>query len=179
VANKRHWLLINRAPVLTLWTAVVAERLGFNKAEALTLGRAVSGLNAYSKGKSIGIFKPNKTKISDQRRTLSDDEVIYVDLMGRAIPTKSCDEGSLAIDKGKPISPDSVERYLEKKFGDALKDTRSAMERLARAYRPKDLADQAFALYARFRPNIPSGKKGWGAQGRLSLDEIRKLGSEA
>ena len=38
---------INRTPVLTLWAAIVAERLGFNHDEALTLGRAVAGLNAY------------------------------------------------------------------------------------------------------------------------------------
>jgi len=31
-------LSINRAPVLTLWAAVVAERLGFEWEEALTLG---------------------------------------------------------------------------------------------------------------------------------------------
>src|SRR5271157_1263915 len=30
---------VNRAPVLTLWAAVVAERLGFTWDEALTLGR--------------------------------------------------------------------------------------------------------------------------------------------
>lgn len=29
---------INRAPVLTFWAAVVAERLGFARGEALTLG---------------------------------------------------------------------------------------------------------------------------------------------
>jgi hypothetical protein len=43
-----------RAPVLTLWAAVVAEVLGFEHDEALTLGRAVAGLNAYSKGVSLG-----------------------------------------------------------------------------------------------------------------------------
>ncbi len=36
---------INRAPVLTLWAAVVAQRLGFNRDEALSLGRALAGLN--------------------------------------------------------------------------------------------------------------------------------------
>ena len=41
---------INRAPVLTLWAAVVAERLGFNHDEALSLGNALAGLNAQSKG---------------------------------------------------------------------------------------------------------------------------------
>jgi len=36
--------------------AVVAEVLGFDHDEALTLGRAVAGLNAYSKGVSLGLF---------------------------------------------------------------------------------------------------------------------------
>src|ERR1019366_6651561 len=35
-------ITINRAPVLTLWAAIVAERLGFTHDEALTLGRAVA-----------------------------------------------------------------------------------------------------------------------------------------
>ena len=49
---------INRAPVLTLWAAVVAERLGFDRATALTLGQAVAGLSAYAKGVSLGIVEP-------------------------------------------------------------------------------------------------------------------------
>ena len=53
---------INRAPVLTLWAAIVAQRLGFNEDEALTLGKAVAGLNAYSKGRRLGIFKPHEEK---------------------------------------------------------------------------------------------------------------------
>ncbi|HKL63094.1 MAG TPA: hypothetical protein VJ883_06985, partial [Woeseiaceae bacterium] len=60
--DERHWLKINRAPVLTLWAAVVAERLGFARDEALTLGRAVAGLNAYSKGRSLGLFEPSEKK---------------------------------------------------------------------------------------------------------------------
>ena len=50
-----HRIEINRAPVLTLWAAVVAERLGFDWEEALTLGRAVAGLSAHSKGKALGV----------------------------------------------------------------------------------------------------------------------------
>ena len=44
--------------MLTLWAAVVAERLGYPHDEALTLGKAVAGLNAYSKGKALGLFRP-------------------------------------------------------------------------------------------------------------------------
>ena len=46
-------------PVLTLWAAVVAERLGFDRDTALTLGRAVAGLNAYAKGVSLGLLEPS------------------------------------------------------------------------------------------------------------------------
>ena len=50
---------VNRAPVLTLWAAVVAERLGFERDEALTLGRALAGLTAHAKGVRLGIFEPS------------------------------------------------------------------------------------------------------------------------
>ena len=53
----RHEININRAPVMTLWAAVVAERLGFDWEEALTLGKAVAGLNAQSKGRRLGIVE--------------------------------------------------------------------------------------------------------------------------
>jgi hypothetical protein len=49
----RHWIEINRAPLLTLWAAVVAMRLGFDWEEELTLGRAAAGLNACSKGQEL------------------------------------------------------------------------------------------------------------------------------
>jgi len=51
-------ITINRAPVLTLWAAVVAERMGFEPGEAPSLGKAVSGLNAQTKGRPLGIFAP-------------------------------------------------------------------------------------------------------------------------
>ena len=46
---------VNRAPVLTLWAAVVAERLGHDQDAAITLGRAVAGSSARAKAKAIGI----------------------------------------------------------------------------------------------------------------------------
>jgi hypothetical protein len=53
----RHSIQVNRAPVLTLWAAVVAERLGHDRKTALTLGKAVAGLNAQSKGRRLHIFE--------------------------------------------------------------------------------------------------------------------------
>jgi hypothetical protein len=36
---------------------------------------------------------------------------------------------------------------------------------------------KAYALYEKFRPDIPPGKKGWRASGKLDLDLIRKMAS--
>ena len=45
----------NRAPVLTLWATVVAERLGYPPETALTLGRFVAGSSARAKAQRLGI----------------------------------------------------------------------------------------------------------------------------
>src|SRR5512147_3093203 len=76
----RHMhIQINRAPVLTLWAAVVAERLGFDWQEALTLGRAVAGLNAYAKGVRLGLFTPSPPEVREKRKKLRPKETITVD----------------------------------------------------------------------------------------------------
>ena len=60
---------INRAPVLTLWATVVAERLGYDHNCSLTLGKAVAGLNAQAKGQRLGIFeKPKERPIKLMRK---------------------------------------------------------------------------------------------------------------
>jgi hypothetical protein len=56
-----HIVTINRAPVLTLWATVVAERLGYDHDAALPLGKAVAGLNAQSRGRPLGIFEEPKS----------------------------------------------------------------------------------------------------------------------
>ncbi len=165
---------INRAPVLTLWAAVVAERLGFDNEEALTLGRAVAGLNAQSKGRRLGIFKPGQEK-GEKAREREQGQQFFVEIVGRPVPAVNTDKGVRATIKGKPIEPESVQRYLAGKFGDELTEVREAMAKLAEALNPEELADKAYPLYEKFRPEIPEGKKGWGAKGELNLDAIRAL----
>lgn len=77
---------INRAPVLTLWAAVVAEQLGFEWNEALTLGRAVAGLNAYSKGVHLGLFEPTPEAERERRKRARRGEMLHIDLLHRAVP---------------------------------------------------------------------------------------------
>jgi hypothetical protein len=86
----RRWIEINRARVLTLWAAVVAMRLGFDWEEALTLGQAVAGLNAYSKGKALGLFEPTPEAIKEKRRQLRGEKRAFsIDLLNRKVPVQS------------------------------------------------------------------------------------------
>ena len=160
--------------MLTLWAAVGAERLGFKHDEALSLGKALAGLNAQSKGQRLGIFKPSPKKIKKVREQKRGEE-FRVDLLGRALPAMNTKEGVRAVIKSKPIEPEGVERYLVSKFGDALTDARKAMTELAAAFKPDELAQMGFGLYEQFRPKIPEGVQGWGAKGELNLGHISKL----
>jgi hypothetical protein len=168
---------INRAPVLALWAAVVAERLGFDRDEALSLGRAVAGLNAQSKGRRLGVFRPHEEE-PKEARDRGDGERLHVEVCGRDVPTVATAAGVPAVTGGKPVDPDGVERYLEDKFGDELTAVRATMAKLAKGYTAAELAEQAYPLYERFRPAVPEGKSGWGAKGVLDLGLIGRLASD-
>ena len=168
---------ITRAPVLTLWAAVVAQRLGFAEDEALTLGKAVAGLNAQAKGRRLGIFKLHEEK-AKKAREKERGERFWIEVLGRPVPAVNTYDGIRAVRGSKPIDADSVRRYLDDKFGDDLKVVRSAMQKLAKTFTPQELADCAYPLYERFRPVIPEGVKGWGAKGDLELGLIERLAKE-
>src|SRR4051794_37541149 len=108
---------INRAPVLTLWAAVVAERLGFDRATALTLEQAVAGLSAYAKGVSLGILESRPELVRQQSDCLAEGEQLRVDLLGRAVPVLRTPDGVRAVNKGKPGNPAQIAKYLAGKFG--------------------------------------------------------------
>lgn len=175
MANKL--IKINRAPVMTLWATVVAERLGYDHNTALTLGKAVAGLNAQSKGQRLGIYeKPDgKEKQKEKKQKADGKKIELVMLMGRGVPTVKTREGVRAVAKDEPITPESVQRYLDQKFRDDLGDVEEAMEELAKSVPPKRLAEEAYDLYVKFRPTVPEGEKGWGAKGDLDLRKIRSL----
>ena len=174
MANKK--IKINRAPVLTLWAAVVAERLGYDEKTSLTLGKAVAGLNAQSKGRKLGIYEEKteeeKEQEAKQQKQLQTE---FIEILGRDVPAVETANGLRAAEKGKPIHAESVQTYLKQRFGEDYEAARSAMEKLAKAYTPKQLKGKAYDLYEKFRPEIPEGKKGWGAKGELDLDYIRSL----
>ena len=173
---KKKTIEINRAPVLTLWAAVVAERLGYDEDAALTLGRAVAGMNAATKAQNLGIF--SDAPVRPHRKKPATPAPDRIELLGRSVPVVETADGLRAAKGGKPDSPDSVRKYLEARFGDHLAAARRAMEKLAAAFSKPELALRAFGLYEEFRPSVPAGQRGWGAAGVLDLGHIESLARE-
>ena len=115
-----HPIKVNRAPVLTLWAAVVAERLGFDPESALTLGRAMAGYTAQAKGQGLGIYHPKEPEDRPKDQAAPPGDIVFVGLMGRALPAVRAASGVRALAKDKPADPASVRRYLASKFGENL-----------------------------------------------------------
>jgi hypothetical protein len=167
---------VNRAPVLTLWAAVVAERLGHPSDTALTMGRAVADAGARKKARRIGIIDERHLEEEKRQHDLR-PEIKPVRLLGINVRMAATADGELRADDGrKPADPAAVERYLAKAFGDRLQEVKAAMEELAGRLDPAELNRIGFRIYERFRPEVPDGAEGWGAKSALEIEKIRAAG---
>ena len=147
-------LEINRAPVLTLWAAVVAERLGHPADTALTLGRAVAGSAARVKARNIGREERKADRDADRPGLRPDHVTAPAVSVGQDDPAAADPDGELrAADGEQPADPVAVQRYLAKAFGDHLDEVRQAMDELANRYEPAELNRIGFRLYEKFRPD--------------------------
>lgn len=166
---------VNRAPVLTLWATVVAERLGYPTETALTLGRFVAGSSARAKARSLGIADETQEAAERrEKRAALKPQRHTVRLLGRDVPVLPADDGTLrADDNGKPASVRGAQSYIARAFGDRLRDVRAAMDALAASLPPEELNRVGFRLYEQFRPEVPTGAEGWGAKGELLIERIQ------
>ena len=168
-------LRVNRAPVLTLWAAVVAERLGHPEDVALTLGAAVAGTAARAKARRLGLAEDRQEEDGPHRQGDVGGEHSTVRLLGREIPVSRSGGGPpLAAQDGRPQSPAAVRNYLARAFGDRLGEVRAAMEALAGSLPSGELNRIGFRLYEGFRPEVPKGAEGWGAKAVLDIARIKQ-----
>src|SRR5690349_13340968 len=158
---------VNRAPVLTLWASVVAERLGHPPETALSLASAVAGTAAHAKARRLGIAEEHPP--ADEARPHRPAARQSVPLLGREVPVTRGPGGVLlaAEADGKPAQPERVQRYVARAFGNRLAEVRQAMQELAASLAPEALNRTGFRLYEQFRPEVPEGVRGWGAKGEL------------
>lgn len=170
-------ILINRAPVLELWSACVTSFLYPKIAweTSLSAGSAISTLCAISKGRAIGtIEKPDpaaaEKKREERKKRSEDDQLDELEVMGFHLKLK---EGQALVgDKPKKAN----ENALVKKFGEeAYEKTKNAFQDALKPWagQEEDLNAQAFHRYEDFRPTVPKGQKGWGRKGMLNLQAVR------
>src|SRR3954469_16505320 len=128
---------VNRAPVLTLWAAVVAERLGHPRDTALSLASAVAGTAARAKARRLGIAE-DRDKAKDAAPAKPHDTTR---LLGKDVRLTHDADGVILADTGdgKPAPSAPVAAYVAKAFGTRLGEARAAMEALAGRYEPDEL----------------------------------------
>lgn len=167
-------IAISESPVLVLWAAVVAERLGFDRSEALSLGKAFVRMKVRAKGPRVGSFKAHEENATEARRKTPGDE-FWVELCGRSVPVINTGGGIRAVLGTSIVAPKVAQESLVSAFGNDLDAARKAMSKLAESYLPKELANIAFVLYEQFRPKMPAGARDWATKGELDLGLIVKL----
>jgi hypothetical protein len=99
---------VNRAPVLTSWAAIVAERLGHDPDLAITLGRAVAGSSARAKARAIGLDDTDSDEGEDARQRREPDlaPATTVRLLGHDVLVTAL------VQRGEPGSVAAVARLL-------------------------------------------------------------------
>jgi hypothetical protein len=164
---------VNRAPVLTLWASVVAERLGHPPELALSLAKTVAGTAARAKARRLGIAEESD-HTKDRHNAGPAPPPRTTQLLGKQIRLTHDKDGVVLADAGgKPEPAQPVAAYIAKAFGTHLAAVREAMEALAARYEPEELNRIGFRLYEHFRPDVPPDAQGWGAKGMLDLEKIR------
>lgn len=157
-----------------MWGAVVAERLGYDRESALTLGKAVATLNAQAKGQRLGIYgRPEVDTAKSHKAAPVNADTVH--LLGREIPVRSVDDGVRAVVNDRVEDPAYTDRYLDEKFCGDRTAAEEAMRALAQSYTVEELAHVGFGLYEEFRPTIPDGVRGWGAKGELDLGLVQRM----
>lgn len=181
--DRSHTIKINRAPVLTLWAAIVAEREGNSFEEGLTFGRWIAGVMAQSKGRSLGIYEAKERSPEEIQKRKEEEEAMGVKRIhsfGMKIPTLEEQYGRrkvhFAMTGGTTIDPQSTLRYLKKSFhgDDNLEAAIEAMKILAESIPAERIGSSAYHLYERFRPEW----RGWGQPSVLDLNYIRTMSED-
>ncbi|KII95106.1 hypothetical protein PLICRDRAFT_48075 [Plicaturopsis crispa FD-325 SS-3] len=157
--------VVNRAPLMSAWATVVAERMGFQREEALSIASVYTEMNAISKGVSLGIYKEDKKKNRDA--PLGGTQP-YVDIMGRRSLYQTQNSQWRALADDAPAQPSTAFSYISRALRQTTPHIVGALRLLAASYPPGELNAKGFALYADFRPEVD----GWGKRGEVNCERI-------
>ncbi|KAJ7590908.1 hypothetical protein C8J56DRAFT_783011 [Mycena floridula] len=160
--------VVNRAPVMSAWSMIVAERLGFQREEALSIASVYTEMNAISKGVSLGLQKKSQAKDLEASRGGSQP---YVELMGRRPLYQTQSNQWRALSGANAVQPGSAFSYISRSFRQTTPHIIGALRLLANSFTPQELNVKAWSLYADFRP----AGDGWGQRSEVRCDTILGL----
>ncbi|KAL0576922.1 hypothetical protein V5O48_005068 [Marasmius crinis-equi] len=161
-------VVINRAPLMTIWATVVAERMGFKREEALSIASVYTEMNAISKGVTLGIFEEGKEKGLDASRGGTQP---YVDFIGRRPLYQTQEEDWRALLKGTPAKPSAAYGYISRSFRQTTPYITGSLRLLANSFTSQEINDKAWSLYIRFRPEVNE----WGKRSQVKCLDILTL----
>ncbi|KAF8076475.1 hypothetical protein FPV67DRAFT_1776968 [Lyophyllum atratum] len=184
--------VINRAPLMTAWATIVAERLGFRREEALSIASVYTEMNAVAKGVSLGKFEKGKERGIEAVKGGSQS---YIEFMGRRCvqyvdffpihPDSMFASTSLpriplyqtqnqqwrALSNGTPVKPSTAFSYISRAFRQTTPYIIGALKLLADSFSIEEVNGLAWGLYAEFRPSVDQ----WGARSEVNCSTILDL----
>ncbi|KAJ3866084.1 hypothetical protein EV359DRAFT_72057 [Lentinula novae-zelandiae] len=160
--------VVNRAPLMTAWATVVAERMGFQREEALSIASSYTEMNALSKGVSLGIYKEGKQKGLEAAKGGTQP---YVDLMGRRPLYQIQNNCWRALHNGTPAQPSTAYAYLSRSLRQTMPFIMGALRLLVNSFTPQEINEKAWGLYTQFRP----AGEGWGERSEVRCTTILAL----
>jgi hypothetical protein len=158
----KNKITINRAPVLTLWSASVTHFLhpSLKWSTCLSAGKTISAICAVAKGRSIGtISKPDvddSKKKEKQKKHKDADRFEELEVMHFKLRVK---DGVVFFGRK---AQSGGEEALKGKFGDSYEDIGRGFEEELHRWRQKEreLDKLAFSMYEAFRPEVAEDRKG-------------------
>lgn len=127
-----RYAFVNRAPVMTAWATVVSERLGFERAEALSIAHCYVSHASTARGVSLGILPTSeRVKVSNQ----TGPSQPHFELMGVKIPVIKVEESKWrGISGGEVVGPERAFNYIRKSMFQTLPLVVGALTLLADSY---------------------------------------------
>lgn len=169
----QSYVVLNGSAALTLWGTTVAQRVGFDWQEALSIGRASATQEVYPNGAKHVHFRPTPATVRRRRSTTTPGQTIAIDLLGRAILVVRTGGGFRALHRGKIIDPISVDHALMRRISEKkYLILCAALMRLARSMTPTELAVHGDVI---FRRVCSTTTRQGNAVVRVDLQLMRKL----
>ncbi|KAJ9092536.1 hypothetical protein QFC21_006767 [Naganishia friedmannii] len=186
-------VVTNRAPCMTAWAYIIAEKMGFDRLEALSLASTFTSVTSTKHALALGnIYTPEQTRDAQlemdelpqpagkRSRYASDDasrlregeqgghSQPWVSIMKRSPVIQRADGTWRGVLKGMPVEPYRAHSYISKNFSHATPYVIGALRILAQSYTVDELQEQGYGMYVSFRPDV----SGWGDRAVLYCSNI-------